>query len=676
MNNPTSLRQLLIRPMSRDKADMLTLMSACLLVLIPHFFHLPGWISAGVLVLMGWRGGITFAGKHLPPRWLLLPVAAVAMTGIYLAYRTFLGRDAGVAMLTLLLVLKLLEMHARRDLFVVLFLSFFLLLTNFFYSQSLLTALLMAMAVLALLTAQLSFQYTGNVPPLKKRLRFATLIVGLATPLMLILFLLFPRIQGPLWGLPGDATGGRTGLSESMTPGTISSLAQSDEIAFRVRFLDPVPAQASLYWRAAVLGSFDGRSWTQYPQTPMAPGNVLAVAGSKPTRYQVTLEPHGRRWLFALESPLEPPVLSGNSAYLANDFQLMASQRIGNRLRYEVTSWTDFRLQPGPMQPALADDIDRALQRPAGYNPATARFARQLLATSSDSAELIRLVLAYFRREPFSYTLEPPLLGRNSVDDFLFVSRAGFCEHYAAAFVVLMRELGIPARVVTGYQGGEINPRDGYMEVRQSDAHAWAEVWLEQRGWTRIDPTAAVAPERVQRSVASQSGRSLFGGLVSFAPSQESWLTLTRFNLDAMSNAWNQWVLNYSPERQKSLIGKLGLGTVDWQMLTALMFAVGGIVMAAMMLPLLLNRQALDPASKLYVEFCRRMARVGLVRAPHQGPRAFLASVANTTLLPAAKKDAAVRFLQCYEALQYGTVGTRQRSAALNQLHSLLTACR
>ncbi len=659
-------------PIARDKADMLTLLVACLLVLLPHFFHLPPWISAAVVTLLGWRSWITLTGKRLPPRWLLLPVAILAMAGIYLAYRTLLGRDAGVAMLALLLILKLLEMHAKRDLFVVLFLSFFLLLTNFFYSQTIPTALLMVIAVLALLTAQLSFQFTGTVPPLKKKLRLATLIVGLATPLMLVLFLLFPRIQGPLWGLPGDASGARTGLSDSMTPGMISSLALSDDIAFRVKFIDPVPPQASLYWRASVLSHFDGRTWTAQPQRPMKAGSVKALAGSLSTRYQVTMEPHGRRWLFALETPLEPPQLHDNSAYLANDFQLLARERIGARLRYDVTSWTQFSLQAD----SVPDELNDGLQRVPGFNPATIGFARSLLARSSDSAELVALVLQYFRREPFSYTLEPPLLGRNSVDEFLFSSRAGFCEHYASAFVVLMRELGIPARVVTGYQGGEINPSDGYMEVRQSDAHAWAEVWIEQRGWIRVDPTGAVAPERIQRSVASQSDRRLFGGLVTLSPARDSWLAMTRFNWDALSNAWNQRVLNYSSEQQKNLLARLGIDQVDWPVLTALMLGAGSLVMAIMMLPLLMNRARPDPAGKLYAAFCRRMARFGVFRAPHDGPRTFMIAVAASTLLPQHTKAAALRFLNGYEALQYGTVEPRQRRAALSQLHTLLAACR
>ena len=310
------------------------------------------------------------------------------------------------------------------------------------------------------------------------------------------------------------------------------------------------------------------------------------------------------------------------------------------------------------------------------FNPSTTAFAHQLLQQSSDASTLINLVLQTFRREPFRYTLEPPLLGRDSVDDFLFTSRAGFCEHYAGAFVFLMRELGIPARVVTGYQGGALNPVDGYLEVRQSDAHAWAEVWLEKRGWVRIDPTAAVAPERIERKVSLRAPRGLLGGLIGFTPSGGAWLPILRLNLDAIANSWNQWVLGYSPSRQKNLISSLGFGDVDWATLTALMFGCGSAVMALTMMPLLLRRTPMAPIDRIYLRFCRRLARRGLVRAIDEGPRALRDRVVRDSTLAPAKKLAAVRFLERYEALQYGTVTTPAGNTALTQLKALLAACR
>ncbi|MGH8809516.1 MAG: transglutaminaseTgpA domain-containing protein, partial [Noviherbaspirillum sp.] len=610
------------RPMSRDKADVLLLLASCALVLLPHLSHLPAWIFPSCAALLLWRGWITFRGNRMPPRWLLLPVAVLAMAGVYLTHRTFFGRDAGVAMLSLLLTLKLLEMHAKRDLFVVLFLSFFLILASFFYSQSIGTALLTIAAVIAILTTQLSFQYVGTVPPLSQRLRLGATILALAVPLTLVLFLLFPRIQGPLWGLPGDAHTGRTGLSDTMAPGNISNLAQSDEIAFRVKFADPAPPKSKLYWRGIVLGQYDGRTWSPSPSRMNADRNITIHVRGAPIRYQVTLEPHGRQWLYALEVPRAEPQLPGNLASFSYDMQLLSSQAINDRVRYEAASHTDFELQPDETVPAL----QKWLTLPPGFNPRTLDYAASLRKQSGKDAEMINAVLRLFREQNFRYTLEPPRLGTHVVDEFLFDTRAGFCEHYSGAFVVLMRALGIPSRVVTGYQGGEINPADGFMTVRQSDAHAWAEVWLENRGWVRIDPTAAVAPERVEQNLASVIPRRLLGGLINLDASRSAWAAQwlkLRQNWEAATNGWNQWVLNYTPERQRDFVKSLGFEHVDWRTMTALMFALGIAVMAAVVLPLILHQRKRDPLDAIYQLLCGKMAKRGLPRAIHEGPRAY-----------------------------------------------------
>ena len=660
------------RLISRDKADVLLLLVACVLVLLPHAAHLSLSVSAAVVVLLCWRGWITYAGHRLPPRWLLIPVASIAMGGIWLTYHTLIGRDAGVAMLTLLLALKLLEMHARRDFFVVLFLSYFVVLTNFFYSQAIGVAVVMAVAVVALLTAQVSFQFVLAAPPLRQRLRIGGTIFAMALPLMLVLFFLFPRINGPLWGMPGDANGARTGLSDTMSPGNISSLAQSDEIAFRAHFTGTPPPQGALYWRAAVLSHFDGRTWSQSAQTLLGRDQLQVQPDARTYHYAMTLEPHGKRWLFALDMPITLPRLGDSDVIVADDMQLLASQRISARTRYEVSSVARFWLDR-EHAPAETDD-SRSL--PPGSNPATAALAARLQQDASSPAEYVSAVLRYFHDQPFSYTLEPPPLGANSVDEFLLTTRAGFCEHYAAAFVVLMRDMQIPARVVTGYQGGEINPIDGYMEVRQSDAHAWAEVWLAQRGWVRVDPTAAVAPQRIEHSRLGHAPRPLLGGLMRFTPGAQNWFSGVRTGLDALSNSWNQWVLNYSPERQRSLFGRLGMGEFDWAKLTILMVVAGSVVLALTMLPMLLRRRQRDPVTALYERFCQRMARYGVARPAHIGPRDYSVLIAQHDGLTPTKKTAAAHFLAFYAKVQYGRVSGGRRSNMLAQLRSLLAACR
>ena len=662
------------RPMSRDKADTLLLLLACSLVMAPHATHVPPWIIAASVVMLAWRGWITFRGNRMPPRWILAPIAVMVLPGVYLTYQTFFGRDAGVAMLVLLLTCKLLEMRAKRDLFVVVCLSFFLMLTNLFYSQSIGTAALIVVATLAILTTQLSFQYTGVVPSLARRLKLAGGIVALAAPLMLILFFLFPRIQGPLWGMPGDGQTARTGMSDTMAPGNIVKLALSDDVAFRVKFTDPLPDRSAMYWRGVVLGGYDGRTWSRLNVKTGTPAPVRIVPKSAPIRYRVTMEPSQQQWLYALDIVQRIPDIPNNPAGVTPELQLQTRRPISERIRYDAVSVLDYQLQPDEGQIALQDWLDL----PPGFNPRTHALAAALRNQSDDTAVLVKTVLAMFRNEAFRYTLEPLPLGRNAVDDFLFVTRSGFCEHYASAFVVLMRALDIPARVVTGYQGGQHNSVDDFLTVRQSDAHAWAEIWLPGRGWTRVDPTAAVAPERIERNAKAAPPPQGFGGLIQFDPRRLSWISAVGLRLDAFSNGWNQWVLNYTPERQKSLIESLGIDGVDWPTLTILTICVGGGVMLIIAMALLWKRTPLDPVEALYRQLCAHMARRGVPRAPHEGPRAYGRRLsAPGSPLSAASQRAATRFMALYEAARYGRESAVQRggerATLLKELKSLLT---
>jgi transglutaminase-like putative cysteine protease len=659
----------LAQRLTRDKADTLLLLTAALMVLLPHFSHLPPWASATVGATLLWRAAITFRGRRMPPLWLLLPVSIASMGGVYASYHTLLGRDAGVTMLALLLAFKLLEMHAKRDLFVVIFLSFFLLLTNFFYSQTVLTALAMMVTLTVLLTAQLSFQYTGIVPPLARRLRTAAGIVALAAPLALLLFVGFPRIQGPLWGLPGDAHGARSGMSDTMAPGAVSALAMSDELAFRVRFLDPMPAQDQLYWRGIVLGDYDGRTWTRVARRRGARPEQIAIAThGRRIRHEVTMEPTGKRWLFALELSNPDFDLPGRYVNSTDELELSASSPITERMRYATEAYVAFDLQPST-PPAR---LERWLDLPAGYNPRTLALAQQL--KQANPADSIRAVLRKFHDEQYVYTLEPPLLGRDAVDDFLFGSKAGFCEHYSGAFVVLMRAMGIPARVVTGYQGGELNPVDGYLTVRQSDAHAWAEVWIAGSGWRRVDPTGAVAPERIRSNLAGalpQTGPFGLGPLINLQNNPNSWLAQLRFGIGAMNNAWNQWVLDYNPDRQRSFLEELGAAFGNLRTLA-------GLALTAALLLLWRRQRALqpqDPLDALYQAFCRQQARHGMARAPHEGPHTYAVRLHGMQASP-EKRAAMEQFLDLYGALKYGGAGPDARPASLRTLKHLLPLCR
>ena len=659
--------------LTRDKADTLLLLLAALMVLAPHAAHLPLWISALAGVTLLWRAAITWLGKRMPPVWLLVPIALAAMAGVYLTFRTLLGRDAGVAMLVLLLAFKLLEMHARRDLFVVIFLSFFVLLTSFLYSQSIPAALYVALALVVLLTAQLSFQYTGAVPPLRQRLRTSLKLSLLAAPLAVLMFVGFPRIQGPLWGLPGDALGGKTGLSDSMAPGTLSALAQSDEVAFRVRFLSQAPAQSQLYWRSIVLGDYDGRTWTRVPRKRGLQRLEIAIqARGQPLRYETILEASNNRWLALLELAAPHLQLPGHRLRDSDEMELYTADPIERRQRFSASAYLDVTLQAGERP----ERMTRWLELPAGFNPRTLALAQQLRAQwpHAGAAELSKAVLARFRTQDYRYTLEPPLLGRDAVDEFLFGSKAGFCEHYAGAYVVLMRAMGVAARVVTGYQGGERNPVDGYYTVRQSDAHAWAEIWTSETGWQRVDPTAAVAPERIERSLARALPRPSGFGLAPLLDLQsdpDSWLAQLRYHYAALNNSWNQWVLDYNPDRQRSFLEELGSAFGNWRT------ALGAAAVAALLWVLRWRRarQPADPLDGLYAAFCRQQARHGWARKPAEGPHSYAARL--RAMAASEEKHAAMdQFLHLYGMLKYGAGGTESRTASLATLNTLLRLCR
>ena len=660
--------------MSRDKSDTLLLLGSTLLVLIPHSLHLPAWVSLLCLATLAWRALITLGGRRMPSSLLVLPLAAGAMLGVWQTYHTILGKDPGVAMLVMLVAFKMLEMHARRDLFVVVFLCFFLALTNFFYSQSIGTALMIALAMLALLTTQLSFQYAGKVPTLGRRVRVAGTVLALATPLAMVMFVVFPRVQGPLWSMPSDANSARTGLSDNMSPGNFSSLAQSEAVVFRARFTDAAPDQSQLYWRALVLGAFDGRTWTrtrtgqaQWRRSPVASDLLLQ---GRPLRYDITLEPLGTRWLYVLEMPRGVPELSMNTARMTPERELSAVVPVDMRLRYDAESSAQYTFQGGATLP----DAARWLQLPPGRNPRALAAGRELAALD-DPLQRVNAVLRRFRTEPFSYTLEPPLLGDEPVDQFLFGTRAGFCEHYSSAFVVLMRAAGVPARVVTGYQGGDTNPVDGYMTVRQSDAHAWAEVWLGARGWVRVDPTAAVAPERVRRSLASAIpprpplGIEGLDGLINFSADRNSVLAQLRYRLSAVNNSWNQWVLNYTPERQRSVVSSLVEGLSDWRSLAALAASLVLLWCAQ----LLRVRRRTDPVDALYSTLCKRLAQQGYARLPGEGPTAYAARLAGAGFAP-GRQEALAQFLRYYSAYRYGPAAPAPDLHAT--MKSLLAQCR
>ncbi len=571
------------------------------------------------------------------------------------------GRDAGVTLLILMIALKLLEMRTQREVLLAINLGFFLVMTNFLFSQSIPLGIYMLLCVWIFIATLVGFNRTARPATLRERLVPAGLLLVQALPVMIIVFVLFPRAAGPLWALPQDARAGVSGLSDSMTPGNISKLIQSDALAFRVQFDERIPPYFSLYWRGPVMANFDGRTWKtgSFERT----GTLEYSRKEKPSIYAVTIEPHGKQWLFALDAPAAAPA----GSYALDDLQLRSRRPVDTRMRFEVRSWLDYRY--GEHLPGLVRKQN--LYVGDGRNPRTIALGRQWALETPDHKALVNRALQFYTAQ-FIYTLEPPLLDdERAYDQFLFEARRGFCEHYAGSFALLMRAAGVPARVVTGYQGGEVNPLNNELLVRQADAHAWAEVWFEDEGWVRVDPTFAVAPTRIEGGVNAALGPiGVLPSLISYDPL--GILNGLRFAWDAMNSQWNTWVLGYNIDRQRQFLMGLGMENVDWQTLglwlVIVTFTLVSVTSVALVVRDMPRRR--EPAVAAWERFCAKLASAGIVRAPHEGPVDFLARVRAAR--PAIASEAEAITARYVEA-RYGEGATK---AQLRELARLVRAFR
>ncbi|MDR0213018.1 MAG: DUF3488 and transglutaminase-like domain-containing protein [Comamonas sp.] len=552
----------------RDARDTLFLLAVIAWIMLPQTQHTPWWSSVFAAALLLWRARLAMTGAALPGRWVLAGALAIAIAATWASHKTIVGRDAGVTLVVMLLALKTLELRARRDAMVVFFLGFFVLLSNFFYSQSLPTAAAMVLGLMGLLTALVNAHMTAGKPPLTQALRTAAKLALWGAPVMVALFLFFPRMA-PLWGVPADDLAGRSGLSENMRVGEVAALAMDDSVALRIRFDTPggkEPPASTLYFRGPVLSQFDGRNWQADPVSDAMAMPQLRVNG-EPIRYQMLIEPSKRRWLTLLDAvkvePQIPPGASVGRLRMTGSLQWLSWRPITDVLRVDAQSHTEF--SHGPLQPT--PELKRYLQLPPGSNPRTLELGEQLrtqLGTNAGTTTLIAAALQRLKTGGYTYTLEPGVVDSvHTADDFWFDSKQGFCEHIASAFAVLMRGMGIPVRIVTGYQGGDRNSVDNYWTVRNSDAHAWTEVWIAGRGWTRVDPTGAVSPGRVgqfQRLTAPRGAiASAVGNFVDV-----STLEKMRAVWEAINNRWNQWVINYTQSRQLNLLQSLGFESPSW----------------------------------------------------------------------------------------------------------------
>lgn len=643
-----------LNSLPRDARDTLFLLAVIAWILLPQVNELPLWCSALAAAVLLWRGRLAVLARPLPGKYWLLALLALTISATWISHRSLLGRDAGVTMLVVLLTLKTLELRARRDAFVVFFLGFFCMLSNFFYSQSLLTAFSMVVGLLGLLTMLVNAHMPVGRPPLAQAAKTAGWMALLGTPIMLVLFMLFPRLA-PLWGVPGDAMTGRSGLSSSMQVGTIAKLALDESVALRIKFEGAPPRKQDMYFRGPVLSSFDGVEWRPARLNAAARYGVtadLAVSG-EPLNYEVTLEPTNRPWLFVMEAAVQNPALpAGYQSAMQPDLQWLANRPFTDLVRYKAQSYPAF--QHGPLQsvPGLQEFRDL----PSGFNPRTLALASEIRGDprlrGADTARLVEVVLERLRTGGYTYTLEPGVYGQHTADEFWFDRKQGFCEHIASAFVILMRAMDVPARIVTGYQGGEVNSVDGFWVVRQSSAHAWAEVWQSGRGWIRVDPTSVVAPARIgefERLVVPQG--AVARALGSFSP---TFMTQLRLFWEAANNNWNQWVLNYTQGRQLDLLKNLGFESPSWEDLSYVLIAI--IVTAALLGAgwTLWDRAQHDPWVRLLARARKRLDKAGIPSTPASSPRQLAQEVlARYGQQPGSAAQALADWLLRLEQLRY-----------------------
>lgn len=613
-----------------DRVAVNWLLFGAALAILFHGTHIPLWLTLTSLSLVACRFVIEQRAWRVPGRIIRFVLFFVITLAVFKHFGTILGRDAGTAFLTVLVGLKILETRSLRDYMFDVFLLYFLTLGAFFFSQSLITGVY-AFAIATVITIALIRLTQSTSVSGVEALRMTGGLVMKALPLMLVMYLLFPRIHGSLWMLPQDAFSSSTGLTDEVTPGSINQLLGDDKIAFRVEFQGDVPEPAKRYWRTLVLSDTDGRTWRRSNIDKYGVG-VLDVEALGPlTQYTVTHEPSEKRWLPVLDLPAAAP----EKMSLKPGYVIINHRPTDLRISYEAASYLDYRI----------NDIDERtrkynLRTPTRSTDRVEQLLQNWLTDKPDAALLTDRVLRHFREQEFHYTLTPPLLNDNPLDEFLFETRRGYCEHYASTFAHLMRLAGVPARMVVGYQGGEWNESGEYVTVRNSDAHAWNEVWMDERGWVRVDPTAAVAPERIELGLDAlrlmDENDIPFGAfdaseirsLISSGWVKRQW-ELTKMRWDALNTAWDRWVMAYGPEEQLMFLRSLGFDTPSWLKMVLTLIAAATLLLLLFALLLFLPKRKQDPVIAAYRHFCARLAKIGLVRPVHEGPQQFAQSVVH-----------------------------------------------
>lgn len=569
-------------------------------------------IAAGAII---WRTRGIWHSQRLPGRTLRLTLAGLLTLGVLLSFRTLNGVSAGATLLIVMSAAKLLEARSARDGYVLCGTSSFLVLASCLDAQQLWRLPLIAAVIWLIATALRQLGSGVHRPlPATELMGATTRALAWSLPLALLLFVLFPRLPGAFWALGNDEAA-VTGLSDEMSPGSISQLSESDEPALRIRFDGAPPPPQQRYWRGPVLHDFDGYTWRKRPGF-FAGGVKLEYRGT-PIRYEVTLEPASHGVLLALELPREAPL---PWTQMTDDYQIISMRPLSQAISYALESYPDAHTIEPPAN--FVRRVDLAL--PRGRNPRSVELGQRLRAQAGTDAAFVEQVLNLFRTGGFEYSLSPPKLDLNSVDDFLFNTRLGFCGHFASAFTTLMRAGGVPARVITGYLGGEWNFVGGYLTVRQSHAHAWSEVWLPQRGWVRVDPTAVVAPERLTRDIfelarsgAVRSPQRVLREAPFLGRMLQSW--------EALNAWWQDRVIGFNASKQLSLLAELGLPDADWHTFAWLLGGASTLWLAWIVWTLRRTSRPLGPDAlgRAWLALCRRGARAGTPRLAYEGPQDY-----------------------------------------------------
>lgn len=649
--------------MSKNAVNIFTLSNkqlfwvvlSVLISVFPHLPRLPIWFPLLVVFVVTIRWGVAVKKIKPLPKLLVAFITIFVFLAVIYFQGFSLNREISVTILTIMTVLKLLETWQKRDAWMIVMLCYFVILTRFFYSQDMLLVFYLLFSVLIITHALFIIQHDNQKAVIQKKeikQTISLLLTGL--PLAALFFLFFPRLGSPIWGSPDFFGEGKTGISEEMSPGSISQLFNDDSTAFRATFSSKIPAKSQLYWRGPVMWDFDGTTWTRNKhQEPIIRLHGFAEQGTQ-VSYEIELEPTGQHYLFALDYVIDVP----KDKFLLPDSELLSPHKRNQLSHYKLSSTLKTY---NPYELLSNEKLQRLTHLPKGYNPQTKQLIQRWKKTTANSEQLVNKILNWFATDQFYYSYSPPLLQGDTVDQFLFDTKSGFCEHYASAFTVMMRAAGIPARIVTGYQGGILN--EGYLLVKQSDAHAWSEVWISGKGWLRVDPTAAVSPLRVEQgSQALMSERSRNWH-------DTSWLRKMGEKYDGVRHKWNKWVRDYNVIKQKALFEIFGFDSQDGKSIAIIL---GSIMLATTVFVLLLlyilrPKRRLGAYDKTYQKFIKITSNKRDLIYSNQGILKFSQSV--IAKYPQAE-NAINDFSQLYLQLRFSkhTPKTKTLNIRLNTL--------